>query len=97
MLRALIFVTREHLDDYCPRCADYLNRCGMELTAVVIDDGDGRRWPEVATLLANGEVDVVVVATRAELPPDRLPRIDVVAERSRRMIPDQRCRPRLLR
>lgn len=99
MPNALIYVTAANLDRYTDRCAEYCNRLGLSLAAVVVDELDGGRWPEVARMLMDGIVQVVVVADRDELPPDRTPRVDVVSEQRRQMIPGQRshCRPRFLR
>lgn len=97
--RAIIYVTSDHLDQYVTRCADYVNRLGLTLAAVVVDDLGGGRWPEVAAMLLDGTVQVVVVADRDELPADRTPRVDVVAEQRRRLDLGQRsaCRPRMVR
>ncbi len=96
---ALIYVTAANLNRYTDRCADYCNRLGLHLAAVVVDDLGGGRWPEAAQMLIDGRAQVVVVADRDELPQDRTPRVDVVAEQRRRLIPGQRsqCRPRLVR
>ncbi|TCB97604.1 hypothetical protein E0H26_11850 [Micromonospora zingiberis] len=98
MQTALIYVTAENLDRYTDRCAEYCNRLGLRLAAVVVDELDGGRWPEVAQMLMDGTVQVVVVADRDELPPDRTPRVDVVAEQRRRLGTGRStCRPRLIR
>lgn len=94
---AVIYVTRQHIDDYTDRCAEYCNRLNLSLAAVVVDDGDGARWPEAAGMLMDGTAQVLVVFDRDELPPARTPRVDVVAEQRRHLGPDRvRCRPRLL-
>ncbi|MFY1703936.1 hypothetical protein ACN28G_19740 [Micromonospora sp. WMMA1923] len=95
---AAIYVTAPNLRRYTDRCADYCNRRGLTLTAVVVDDLGGGRWPEVVQMVMDGTVQVVVVADRDELPPDRTPRLDVVAEERRHLSPDPQrgCRPRLL-
>lgn len=99
MPTALIYVTAANLDRYTDRCAEYCNRLGLTLAAVVVDELDGKRWPEAMQMLMDGTVQVVVVADRDELPADRTPRVDVVAEQRRRLVPGQRvqCRPRLVR
>lgn len=96
---ALIYVKAGNLNRYTDRCAEYCNRLGLTLTAVVVDDLDGGRWPEVAQMLMDGIVQVVVVADRDELPDGRTPRVDVVAEQRRRPELGRRreCRPRLIR
>lgn len=96
---ALIYVTAANLDRYTDRCAEYCNRLGLILTAVVVDDLNGGRWAEAAQMLIDGRAQVLVVADRDELPPDRTPRVDVVAEQRRRLDLGQRahCRPRLVR
>lgn len=94
---AAIYVTQAHVDSYTERCADYIQRLGLELKSVVVDDRGGGRWVEAVALLLDGVVEVIVVAERDELPTDRLPRLDVVAEERRRLIPRQGCRPQLIR
>ncbi len=95
---ALIYVKAQNINRYTDRCAEYCNRRGFTLAAVVVDDLDGGRWPEVVQMVMDGSVEVVVVADRDELPPDRTPRLDVVAEERRHLDPHGRvCRPRLTR
>ncbi len=99
-VQAIIYVHSDNLNIHTERCADYIHRLGYALAAVVVDDQDGGRWHEAAGMLLSGDAQVLVVAERDELPPDRLPRVDVVAEeRRRRLSPAlaQRCRPRLVR
>lgn len=95
---AIIYVTAANLTRYADRCADYCDRRGLTLVAVIVDDLDGGRWPEAARMLMDGAADVLVVADRDELPADRTPRLDVVAEERRHLTPGRRpaCRPRLL-
>ncbi len=50
-------------------------------------------WQAVFTMLANGEADVVVVAQRAHLPPDRLPRVVAVEEELAAPAPRDSRRP----
>lgn len=95
---AIIYVTSAHVDRHTERCAEYINRLGYRLAAVIVDELGGGRWPEAAAMLMDGTAQVLVVADRDELPTERTPRVDVVSEeRRRRMVPDQRCRPRMLR
>jgi hypothetical protein len=95
---ALIYVTAANLNRYTDRCAEYCNRLDLGLVAVVVDELDGGRWPEVAQMLMDGTVQVVVVADRDELPTGRTPRVDVVADQRRQLGSAQRsvCRPRFL-
>lgn len=95
---AVIYVTAPNINKYTDRCAEYITRLGYNVAAVVVDELDGGRWHEAIDMLITGEAQILVVAERDELPTDRTPRVDVVAEeRRRRLVPDQRCRPRLLR
>lgn len=95
---ALIYVRASNLNRYTDRCAEYCNRLGLRVSAVIVDELDGGRWPEAAQMLRDGAVQVLVVADRDELPADRTPRVDVVSEQRRRPELSQRpvCRPRLL-
>ena len=50
-------------------------------------------WQAVFTMLAKGEADIVVVAQRAHLPPDRLPRVVAVEEELAAAVPRDSRRP----
>jgi hypothetical protein len=66
---------------YCPdrrgreqRCRRYCRRKGYEVVAVVTDADGG--WRYVLAMLAERQADVVVVASRDDLSPDRVPRLE---------------------
>ncbi len=93
---AVIYVTATHRSRHAARCAEDCHRRGLTLGAVIVDELHGGRWPDVVQRVMAGEAEVIVVADRDELPPDRTPRLDVVAEERRHLSPDPHCRPRLL-
>ena len=66
---------------------------GYVVFGLIVGDGDGS-WDDVVDLLVRGVAQIAVVARREHLPPDRLPRLEVIAE-TPPQAPDRR-RPRRL-
>ncbi|GGS05117.1 hypothetical protein GCM10010169_57430 [Micromonospora fulviviridis] len=67
-----------HVDPIEPHlmvCLDHARRCRYNLLGIITT----APWDEVRHLMIDGKVDVVVVAEREHLPPDRTPRIEVAA------------------
>jgi hypothetical protein len=63
-------------------CLAHCEANGYEVVAVVLGDHDGQAWRDgVQAMMFRGETDVVVMHTRADLPPHRRPRIEFVADR----------------
>lgn len=58
-------------------CFNHTRRCGYRLDAIV-----RAPWETVEQMMVDGEVDVVVIADPAHLPPDRSPRIEAAADPS---------------
>ncbi|MET8908423.1 hypothetical protein [Micromonospora sp. NPDC004551] len=58
-------------------CLTYTRRHGYRLDGIVRSS-----WESVRQMMMRGEVDVVVVADVRHLPPDRVPRIEVVDDAS---------------
>ncbi|MEU5785886.1 hypothetical protein [Micromonospora lupini] len=56
------------------RCLDHLRRHDYRLNGIM-----RASWERVEQKMVDGEVDVVVIADLAHLPPDRSPRIEVAA------------------
>jgi len=80
-LRAVIYLPAgEQMDRWRRTCALHVEARGYELVSIVIDEASGERWSSIQALLRDGRVDVIVVARRDQLPPDRLPRIEVASE-----------------
>jgi hypothetical protein len=69
----------------------YCERMRYTVAGVVVDK-TGSGWASAFAMLAVGEAQILVVGLREDLPPDRLPRIEVVAELSG--WPDKARRPR---
>lgn len=98
-LRAVIYIAAYLVGDqelirWQGLCVEYCRQRGYELVALVTDVRAGRQWADVLRVV-HGEVDggaeVIVVPDRSHLPPERVPRIEAVAEERRRM-----GRPRFL-
>lgn len=72
---AVIYIPSADLKVAAVACLEYVAACGYQMAGIVVG-----RWNDAHALALNGTVDVVVVAERSHLPPDRVPRIEVVAE-----------------
>lgn len=94
-LRAVIWIADdEEWARYTARCLDYCTRLGYEVAAVV-EQRAGGRWEDVYTMVVtDGRAEVVVVASRDQLPRDRVPRIEAVADERRHLVPTRRDRDR---
>lgn len=55
-------------------CARYASSRGYEMRHVARD------WADVMALIDDEAVQIVVVGTRSHLPPDRVPRVEIVDE-----------------
>ncbi|GGO25365.1 hypothetical protein GCM10011576_47820 [Micromonospora parathelypteridis] len=55
-------------------CLTHLRRHSYRLKGIIRDP-----WESVEQTMVDGEVDVIVIADLAHLPPDRSPRIEVAA------------------
>jgi len=58
-------------------CLDYAEREHPDWISAGVVVG---RWQAVVSMLLEGEADLVLVAERTHLPPDRIPRVVAVAE-----------------
>jgi hypothetical protein len=80
---------------------EWCDRLGYDLCSLVVDP-DGSRWREVFQLLLTGDAEVIVVNRRDHIPLT-LPRIEIIAEDRRRVVPPAqppgpgRRRPQFLR
>lgn len=74
MTRAIVFVSSEEFDPHATRCTIYAEERGYELCGIVVDN-----WDEAQRMHDEHEIDVIVVSEESHVPPDRAPRIEVVA------------------
>lgn len=79
--RAIIYVPDDDMERCTILCLEYAQRVGYLVVGVVVG-----RWNDAQSMVLAGVADLVIVADRAQLPPDRTPRIEVVDEHAR---PDQ--------
>lgn len=75
MTIAVVFVPTAHVIPFAKQCLDYCAGRGYEIAGVVRDD-----WPAAFAMMATGLVDVIVVARREHLDPNRTPRVEILAE-----------------
>lgn len=82
-LRAVIYVAEHtNMEVAQAACLAHCEERGYLVKSLILGDRAGVRWHEgVQAMLFKGEVDVVVIYSRADLPPARLPRVEVVADR----------------
>lgn len=74
-LRAVVLVQPgPHADRRLAACWDHCHRRGHHIVAVVTT------WEEAAKLVLAGHADIIVVHSPAELPPDRVPRVEVAGQ-----------------
>jgi hypothetical protein len=74
-LNAVIFVRRgDGASGRVAGCWDHCQRRGYHTTAVLGD------WAEVVEMVMSGRAEVVVVHSRDDLPPGRVPRVEVAGE-----------------
>lgn len=84
-LRAVIYVSGVLADRVAAECALYCQQQGWLVGSYIQADTKDDRWADAVALLLSGEADVLVVADRDQLPPNRLPRMVVIHdERDRR-------------
>lgn len=62
-------------------CMDWCEHHAYRVVSVVVDaTQDGAKWMSVVRMMADGVVQVCVVPRWDHMPPDRLPRVEVIAE-----------------
>ena len=76
--RAIIFGPPEDRERWEAECLAYCERHDLEVVGLVI--GGDEKWPALREAMINGVADLVVVASKDHLPPDRRPRIESVTE-----------------
>lgn len=73
--RAIIYVPHDDMEQCAILCLEYAAQAGYDVQGVVVG-----RWRDAQSMALDGAAEVVIVAERSQLPPDRAPRIEVVAE-----------------
>ena len=77
MTRAIVYVPAGELDPHAARCLAYCEAQGYEFRGIIRGD-----WAAAERMMGDGETSVVLVSTEGHLPPDRKPRIEVVANQA---------------
>jgi len=98
-LAAIYVIADPDQDRWTEACRRYCAEQGYNLAAVVLVEpgDDGARWAQVHAMADRGELDVLVVARRDQLPRRRRPRVEVVAEMPDRRHARHHNRPRIIR
>ena len=77
-LRAVIFTQDgANLVGRLAECHAYADQRGYELVATVTGDGTGAKFAQAMAMLRDGRAHIMVVHGLDDLPPGRLPRIEV--------------------
>jgi hypothetical protein len=76
--RAIIYVPDGEFDPHASRCMEYCKRRGYKFEGIIRGD-----WEEANRMMQDGQTSVVLVSTESHLPPQRKPRIEVVANEER--------------
>lgn len=69
-------------DRWTRECLADCEREGVEVTALVTRDDPDEGWAEAMRVIESHNAEVIVVARREHVPPDRVPQLRVVAEQS---------------
>lgn len=94
-LTAVIYVSDGVLSDrVAAECAQFCEQEGWRVGSFVQADAKDDRWADAVAVLMSGDADVLVVANRGHLPPDRLPRLVVIQEERDRRRRGDGFRPR---
>jgi hypothetical protein len=73
--RAVIFIPDAGAIDAADRCSDLGEAHHLQVVGVIVGD-----WAAVLAMLRDGTVTVVIADRRDDLPADREPRIEIVAD-----------------
>ncbi len=73
--RAIIYVPSDDMEHCAILCLEYAQQAGYLVEGVVVG-----RWRDAQSMALSGVAEVVIVADRSQLPPDRTPRIEAVSE-----------------
>lgn len=89
MVNAVIYVPPSNDSErWLAVCGAYCARHRYQIVAVATD------WDDVVTLLRRDEAAVAVVANRSQLPADRTPRLEIIAEAATVQASQAQRRPR---
>lgn len=67
-------------DRFTRECLADCERAGLEVTALVAYTDRDNGWTEAVRVIESHSAEVIVVARREHVPPDRVPQLRVVAE-----------------
>jgi hypothetical protein len=94
VLRAVIYIHGPaDVHRWAGLCLAHCTRLGYQVVALVQDE-DGHRWNDVGVMLNEHRAEVVVTGGLEQLPPDRVPRIEVAEDQPG---PPVRRRPTIVR
>lgn len=82
-MRAVIYVVDgPDLGRAQAECLAHCEARGYDVVALVVGGPDGQAWRDgVQRMMFGGETDVVVLHSRADLPAQRRPRVEIVGDR----------------
>lgn len=81
LLAAIYLLDNEETARWARVCIKWCEQHGYHLVSVVMDaTPDGAKWRDIVRMMADGDVDVCVVPRWDQMPRDRVPRVEVIAE-----------------
>jgi hypothetical protein len=77
-MRAAIYGPGREHERWYPVCAGWCAERGYELVSVVGETVAATEWVHLLRSMADGEIDIVVIATLTDLPADRMARVEII-------------------
>lgn len=75
--KAVIYAPTECLEEAATTCLEHGQAAGYDIEGICL------RWDDAQAMALRGVVQVIIVADRSHLPPDRVPRIEIPGEMPR--------------
>lgn len=80
-LRAAIYGPTRQIGRWQPTCTAWCTDRGYDLVSVIDETPDAARWSDLLHAMADGDIDIVVIASLADLPPGRSARVEIIGRR----------------
>lgn len=80
-LRAAIYGPTRQIGRWQPTCTAWCAARQYDLVSVIDETPDAARWSDLLHAMADGDIDIVVIASLADLPADRMARVETIGRR----------------
>ncbi|WP_018800032.1 hypothetical protein [Salinispora arenicola] len=81
VLRAAIYGPSRQIGRWQPTCTTWCTARRYDLVSVVDETPDAAHWGDLLHAMADGDIDIAVVASLADLPPNRMARVETIGRR----------------